>query len=144
MFISVADMVEDIMQASLPGFIDSVKLSDIGQGTNPVRIVAMRGLPDQPGDKQYPREEWIDQGKSQPKYTPEQEEQMKREGTWVEGNSTDDQSGDYVVRITFSFMASLLSLTICLKIHRIWKLHSRIKLSQVKVETSSERRTSIL
>lgn len=40
-------MVEDVMQASLPSFIDSVKLSDIGQGTNPVRIVAMRGLPDQ-------------------------------------------------------------------------------------------------
>jgi len=93
MFISLADMVEDIMQASLPSFIDSVKLSDLGQGTNPVRIVAMRGLPDQPGDPEYPREEWIDQGKP-PQLTAEEQAKKKEEGT--EDASLEDQSGDYV------------------------------------------------
>jgi Ca2+-dependent lipid-binding protein len=32
MFISVADMIEDVMQQSLPGFVDAVRISDIGQG----------------------------------------------------------------------------------------------------------------
>ncbi|CAD6969557.1 unnamed protein product [Tilletia controversa] len=63
MFISIGDMVEDIMQQSLPGFIDAVKLSDISHGDNPFRFVALRGLPDMQGDKEYPREEWIHQGK---------------------------------------------------------------------------------
>lgn len=59
MFTSVVDMVEDIMQASLPKFVDAVRISDLGLGTNPFRIVAIRGLPDQQTDKDYPKEEWI-------------------------------------------------------------------------------------
>lgn len=59
LFTSVVDMVEDIMQASLPKFVDAVRISDLGLGTNPPRIVAMRGLPDHTTDKEYPREEWI-------------------------------------------------------------------------------------
>lgn len=31
MFLSTADMVEDIMQASLPAFVDAVRISDIGR-----------------------------------------------------------------------------------------------------------------
>lgn len=85
LFASTIDMVEDIMQQSLPGIIDSVKISDYAQGSNPLRIISMRGLPDQPTDKDYPKEEWcvvclghvelpfksvvsrIDQGIKQPK-----------------------------------------------------------------------------
>ena len=52
-------MVEDILQASLPSFVDAVRIADIGQGTNPVRIVSMRALPDMPGHPDYPREEWV-------------------------------------------------------------------------------------
>lgn len=59
LFTSVLDMVEDIMQASLPKFVDAVKISDLGLGTNPPRIVAMRGLPDHTTDREYPRQEWI-------------------------------------------------------------------------------------
>lgn len=59
MFASVVDMVEDIMQASLPKFVDAIRISDLGLGTNPFRIVAIRGLPDQQTDKDYPKEEWI-------------------------------------------------------------------------------------
>lgn len=50
------------MQASLPGIVDAIKISDYGQGDNPIRIVSMRALPDKPTDKDYPKEEWIDQG----------------------------------------------------------------------------------
>ena len=59
LFASVVDMVEDIMQASLPKFVDAVRISDLGLGTNPFRIIAMRGLPDHQTDRDYPREEWI-------------------------------------------------------------------------------------
>lgn len=41
MFVGTVDMVEDVMQASLPGIVNAVKISDYGQGTNPVRIVSM-------------------------------------------------------------------------------------------------------
>lgn len=34
------------MQASLPQFIDAVKISDVGQGKHPVRIVSIRPLSD--------------------------------------------------------------------------------------------------
>lgn len=49
----------------------------------------MRGLPDQPGDKHYPREEWIDQGKPV-QLTPEEEEER-------EDATKENQSGDYAV-----------------------------------------------
>lgn len=58
----------------------------------------MRGLPDQPGDPEYPREEWIDQGKP-PQLTAEEQAKKKEEGT--EDASLEDQSGDYVVRFLF-------------------------------------------
>lgn len=62
MFTSIVDMIEDVMQASLPGFIDAVKVEDFTIGHNAFRILNMRALPDQPMDPDYPKEEWIDQG----------------------------------------------------------------------------------
>lgn len=41
-------MLEDALQASLPKLIHGVKVADIGQGSEPLRILAIRGLP--PGD----------------------------------------------------------------------------------------------
>jgi len=38
------------MQASLPQFVDAVKISDIGQGVHPIRITAIRPLPDREED----------------------------------------------------------------------------------------------
>lgn len=86
------------MQASLPGFVDAVRISDIGQGSNPVRIISMRALPDQPGDKEYPREEWIADGKA-PGTTPSDgvDKVEERAMTYADG-AMNDQSGDYVVR----------------------------------------------
>lgn len=83
-----------------------MRITDIGQGKNPVRIVSMRALPDLPTDKElvksffvstpwlklssrYPREEWIDQGTNN---LQEQQDQARKEGRDI------DQSGDYVVR----------------------------------------------
>ncbi|KAH7097583.1 hypothetical protein BKA62DRAFT_716123 [Auriculariales sp. MPI-PUGE-AT-0066] len=47
LFISTIDMVEDIMQQSVPKFIDAVRISDFGLGTNALQIISMRALPNE-------------------------------------------------------------------------------------------------
>lgn len=46
MFASVADTLEDVMQASVPGIIENVRVADISPGNNPIRILSLRALPD--------------------------------------------------------------------------------------------------
>ncbi|KAM5470646.1 hypothetical protein MauCBS54593_003687 [Microsporum audouinii] len=46
MFASVADTIEDVMHASLPGVIENVRIAEIDQGSNPLRILSLRSLPD--------------------------------------------------------------------------------------------------
>ncbi|PGG99625.1 hypothetical protein AJ80_09320 [Polytolypa hystricis UAMH7299] len=46
MFASVADTLEDVMQASVPSIIENVRVAEIDQGSNPFRILSMRALPD--------------------------------------------------------------------------------------------------
>lgn len=46
MFAGVADTLEDVMQASVPGVVDNVKVNDISQGSNPIRVLSLRALPD--------------------------------------------------------------------------------------------------
>ncbi|CCD43620.1 hypothetical protein BofuT4_P064620.1 [Botrytis cinerea T4] len=46
LFASVADTLEDVMQASVPGIIENVRVAEINQGTNPFRILSLRALPD--------------------------------------------------------------------------------------------------
>jgi hypothetical protein len=62
-----------------------VKISDVGQGRNPIRIISMRGLSDKPQDDGYPREEWIDQGTGKQAKEAQDEEGQDKE-----------QSGDYI------------------------------------------------
>ncbi|GAA5828103.1 hypothetical protein JCM11251_002590 [Rhodosporidiobolus azoricus] len=115
MFTSIVDMIEDVMQASLPGFVDAVKIDDFTIGRNSIRILNMRALPDQPGEPEYPREEWIDQGDREAALDPnrrekkredkaEKEEQvLNQEGTSPED---EDQTGDYVnYEVSFAYFA---------------------------------------
>lgn len=46
MFAGVADMLEDVMGASVPGVIENVRVAEINQGSNPIRILSLRALPD--------------------------------------------------------------------------------------------------
>lgn len=46
MFSSVADTLEDVMQASVPGIIENVRVAELNQGNNPIRILSLRALPD--------------------------------------------------------------------------------------------------
>jgi hypothetical protein len=91
-------MVEDVLQASLPGFVDAVRIADVGQGTNPVRIVSMRALPDQPGHPDYPREEWV--GLDKDKDSKDQQLKANEGGNGGNGEAgiDNDQTGDYLVR----------------------------------------------
>lgn len=43
----MADTIEDIMQASAPKVVENVRIAEIDQGNNPLRILSMRGLPDE-------------------------------------------------------------------------------------------------
>ena len=42
----VSDTIEDIMQVSCPKGIENVRVAEIDQGSNPLRILSMRSLPD--------------------------------------------------------------------------------------------------
>ncbi|KAK6532548.1 hypothetical protein TWF281_006733 [Arthrobotrys megalospora] len=44
LFVSLADMLEDVMQASLPRFVKMVRIADLGQGNEPLRVLGIRWL----------------------------------------------------------------------------------------------------
>lgn len=107
MFVSIVDMIEDVMQASLPGFIDAVKIDDFTIGQNALRIVSMRALPDQPHEKDYPKEEWIDQGDEDAALDPnrrtKQEQEQKEDQIKTPGETPEDedQTGEFDVELAF-------------------------------------------
>ncbi|GAB1526060.1 hypothetical protein RhiTH_009226 [Rhizoctonia solani] len=45
LFTSVIDMLEDVMQASMPRIVNSIRVSDLGQGSVAPRITGIRALP---------------------------------------------------------------------------------------------------
>ena len=47
MFAGVVDVLEDVMQASVPGIIENVRVADVSQGATPLRLLSLRSLPDQ-------------------------------------------------------------------------------------------------
>ncbi|KAF3389143.1 Meiotically up-regulated protein [Penicillium rolfsii] len=47
MLTPMADTIEDIMQASAPKVVENVRIAEIDQGNNPLRILSMRALPDE-------------------------------------------------------------------------------------------------
>ncbi|MCO5566154.1 hypothetical protein L7F22_019830 [Adiantum nelumboides] len=112
MFIPMVDQVEDIMQQSLPGIVDAVKISDVGHGTNPFRFIAFRGLADLMGDPKYPRDEWITQGKKVEPTEQEKKEMQTANKEKVEGDedgdgvADEDEAGDFLCyEISFSYSA---------------------------------------
>ncbi|KAL4990581.1 hypothetical protein BDW68DRAFT_154012 [Aspergillus falconensis] len=47
MLAPISDTIEDIMQASSPGVIENVRIAEIDQGNNPIRLLSLRALPDE-------------------------------------------------------------------------------------------------
>ncbi|KAG9120814.1 hypothetical protein FRC07_003540 [Ceratobasidium sp. 392] len=50
LFVSAVDMLEDVMQTSMPRIVHSIRVSDIGQGSIAPRITGIRALPPRKGD----------------------------------------------------------------------------------------------
>lgn len=50
LFKPVTDMLEDVMQASIPSIIQQIRIRDIGQGTEPIKILSMRWLEHDDGE----------------------------------------------------------------------------------------------
>lgn len=46
-FTSLTDMLEDVMQASMPKAINTVRITDLSQGNHPLRIISIRPLDEQ-------------------------------------------------------------------------------------------------
>lgn len=111
MFVSMLDMVEDIMQSSLPGFIQAVKISDFGLGSNPVRMVAMRALADVMTDPEYPRRSWIEHKdpKSEDQQHTDSDNPEDKEGNALdelEESQQKDEAGDFLnMEVSFCYSA---------------------------------------
>jgi hypothetical protein len=45
LFVSLADTLEDVMQASMPSLIRMISVEDVGQGSEPIRVLGVRWLP---------------------------------------------------------------------------------------------------
>lgn len=105
-FVPIADQIEDVMQQSLPGFIQAVKISDLSHGTNPFRMVCMRALADVMGEKGYPRADWIPDNKEEGKGADGKAVEKKENDADGDGISDDDEAGDfYNVEVSFSYSA---------------------------------------
>lgn len=110
LFTAMIDQVEDIMQASLPGVIQAVKISDFGMGDNPARLVSMRGLADLMTDADYPRKTWIEKSD-----TDNQDTESGAEAKAVENMESNDElqesikndnAGDFLnMEVSFCYAA---------------------------------------
>lgn len=107
-FIPIADQIEDVMQQSLPGFIQAVKISDLSQGSNPFRLVCVRALADVMGDKGYPRPDWIHEDKEEENGKGDKVLEKKATENDADGDgiADDDEAGDfYNAEVSFSYSA---------------------------------------
>ncbi len=91
MFSSVADTLEDVMQASVPGVIENVRVAEINQGSNPIRILSLRALPDSMDDIKALKKEMHEENKK----TKDPQEA-----------AADEEGGDYYnLEISFAYHA---------------------------------------
>lgn len=94
LFSSLVDMIEDVMQASLPKVIKMVSVDDIGQGNESIRILGVRWLPSGAASQTVDSDgklESQDQ-KEQSDRTDAQNEQEQDDGK--QGASNDGHDGD--------------------------------------------------
>ncbi|WFD23840.1 hypothetical protein MEQU1_002534 [Malassezia equina] len=114
MFTAALDQVEDIMQSSLPGIISSVKISDFGLGSNPLRFIAMRGLADLMTDEKYPRSSWIEKNEDKQQSDESLEKETKMQDmnldeqvdSEIKESAMEDLAGDFLnMEVSFCYAA---------------------------------------
>ena len=131
LFTSLADTLEDVMQASLPKLVRMVSVEDLGQGSEAIRILGIRWLPTGAATKDVSEDGKIKSGKGHresDRMVPGQgevddDEKSNSEGEHKAGEQDDDgkeegeeqniaegmeaEEGDFVnVEVGFSYRAS--------------------------------------
>lgn len=89
LFVSLADTVEDVMQASLPSIVRMVSIEDIGQGSESMRILGVRCLPTGAAARSVGAD-----GKLSPKPHEEHNDRDVPGGWQVDGSASSKQSHD--------------------------------------------------
>ena len=133
LFTSLADMLEDVMQASLPKMVRMISVDDLGQGSEAVRILGVRWLPTgaasksvsvdgkvksdkiKNSDRKVPGEGDL-QSDTKPKDTDQQNGQANKDKQGDKQEENDDQNiaegmegeeGDFVnMEVAFAYRAS--------------------------------------
>ena len=131
LFVSLADTLEDVMQASLPKLVRMVSVEDLGQGNEAVRILGVRWLPtgaaaktvsedgkvkedNKESDRKVPGQGEVDnESKSDQEGSPDKDKQSKGDEQKKEGEEEnvaegmEAEEGDFVnVEVGFSYRAS--------------------------------------
>ena len=130
LFVSLADTLEDVMQASLPKLVRMVSVEDLGQGNEAIRILGIRWLPtgaaaktvsedgkvkddNNKSDRKVPGQGEVDnETTSDDKGSPEKDESSKGDEQKAESDENvaegmEAEEGDFVnVEIGFSYRAS--------------------------------------
>ena len=83
LFLSIADMLEDVMQASLPRMVRMVSVNDIGQGSESVRVLGVRWLPTGAAARSV-----TEDGQLQGSDKSGQQSNGTKTSGWKEGNNT--------------------------------------------------------
>jgi len=129
LFTSLADTLEDVMQASLPKMVRMISVEDLGQGSEAIRILGIRWLPrgaaakdisvngkikdyDKKGetDRKVPGEGEVDDGNQSGKQDGKQSREDKNQQDGDNENVAEGleaEEGDFVnVEVAFSYRAS--------------------------------------
>lgn len=114
LFTSLADTLEDVMQASLPKVVRMVSVDDVGQGSEPLRILGIRWLPTGAAARSVSAQGGLQSTSESKKDSASQESNAKEQGSSAQ--SSDDsqrvaeameaEEGDFVnLEVAFAYRA---------------------------------------
>lgn len=89
LFTSLADMLEDVMQASLPKLVRMVSVEDIGQGSESIRILGIKWLPTGAATKSVTEDGKLEENKKK-----KNDRTVSGEGSIDRSSKDDDDSQD--------------------------------------------------
>lgn len=163
LFISLADTLEDVMQASLPRMVRMVSVNDIGQGSESLRILGVRWLPsgaaatsvtedgklkpsqdEKPNDRNVPGEGEVESNENDATNgEPDKTEQAEDGSQQQVAEGLEGEQGDFVVSLPnikelagFDPNGCLMRLIYC----RTWSSPSRIEQAPTKKPSKTARK----
>lgn len=93
LFTSLADTLEDVMQASLPKLVRMISVDDFGQGNEAIRILGIRWLPPGNAKKDVLGDDDVQEGTT----VHENDSDASKDGEKVEHDNDNDHQGDKAV-----------------------------------------------